>query len=320
MVRFFAILLVFLSMSGSVIAQSVEVVPTQGKVTAIIQTEAGSYIETTRGTFLLTEDAQCEAQICLTADVIRGLPERAPKGALPDGFVATADNGDIRKAWYGRPTDRYKHGVLGDAIEGGSLVVEMNDGSQREFVLPENQVFEDITPRIHDLDFNGTNEVVAIRSSQTGGAAVVVYGLIDGEVAEVAASSENGLRNRWLNIVGVMPQEKSSTSSIYFVRTPHINGRLNRLEVGQNGSKDVDLKQNNFSNHIIGSRELGLSLLDLGNQPRMLIPSQNRQTLRQLLSPQFDVSLPGRISHALIALDNSLITATESGQLVVIFD
>jgi len=318
--RLFAALAISLSLAGASNAQSVEVVPTQGKVKAIIQTDAGSYVETTRGTYSMTEGSQCAAQICLTADVIRGLPERAPDGALPDGFIATAGSGDIRKAWYGRPTDRYKHGVLGDAIEGGSLVIEMSDGAQKEFVLPENQVFEDITPRIHDLDFDGANEVVTIRSSQTGGAAVVVYAMNDGNLNQIAASSENGLRNRWLNIVGILPDKQQSKSSIFFVRTPHINGRLNRLEVGQNGFKDVDLQANNFSNHVIGSRELDLSLMDLKNGPRMLIPSQNRQTLRQIIEPQVDIPLPGKISHALIKVGKSLVTATEDGDLLVIFD
>lgn len=318
--RFLTALALTLSLSGAVRAQSVEVVPTQGKVTAIIQTDAGSYVETTRETFAITEDADCKGNICLTADVIRGLPERAPDGGLPDGFVAVSESGDIRKAWYGRPTERYAHGVLGDAIEGGSLVIGLSDGTQKEFVLPENQVFEDITPRIHDLDFDGTNEVVTIRSSQTGGAAVVVYEMVEDKLVQIAASSENGLRNRWLNIVGILPQKQQSKSSIYFVRTPHINGRLNRLDVGTNGSKDVDLSQNNFSNHVIGSRELGLALMDLGDRPRMYIPSQNRRVLRQLFDPQSEISLPGKTIHALIALDNSLVTATDAGDLVVIFE
>lgn len=320
MSRLLTAIALVLSLSGVAHAQTAKVVATEGKVVAIVQTDAGSYVETTRGTFAITENAQCEAQICLTAGVIRGLAERAPEGALPDGFVATATSGDIRKAWYSRPTDRYKHGVLGDAIEGGSLVIEMSDGGQTEFILPENQVFEDITPRIHDLDLDGSNEVVTIRASQTGGAAVVVYALSDGDLVEVAASAENGQRNRWLNIVGILPQVSDSKSSIYFIRTPHINGRLNRLDVGTNGSEDVDLKQNNFSNHVIGSRELALGLLDLRKEPRMFIPSQNRRNLRQIFDPKSEIALPGKTNHALIALENSLITATEAGDLMVISD
>ncbi|MEM8539664.1 MAG: hypothetical protein AAGF25_01810 [Pseudomonadota bacterium] len=320
MFRLLAALALTLSISVEAQAQSVEVIPTEGEVTAITQTPAGSYVETTRGTFAITEGSECAGKICLTPDVVRGLPERAPEGALPDGFISAARDGDIRKAWYARPTERYAHAVLGDAIEGGSLVVELNDGTQKEFVLPENQVFEDITPRIHDLNFSGTNEVVTIRSSQTGGAAVVVYGLVDGELAEVAASSENGLRNRWLNIVGVLPQKSSSSSSIYFIRTPHINGRLNRLEVGRDGSKDVDLRQNDFSNHVIGSRVLDLGLLHAGDQPHMYIPSQNRRSLRQVFNEPADISLPGKINQSLIVLDSGLLTATDQGELLLIIE
>lgn len=320
MYRLLAALAFTLALPVAAHAQSVEVIPTDGDVTAITQTSAGSYIETTRGTFAITEGSGCASKICLTPDVIRGLPERAPEGALPDGFIGTASDGDIRKAWYARPTERYAHGVLGDAIEGGSLVVELNNGTQKELVLPDNQVFEDITPRFHDLNFSGSNEIVTIRSSQSGGAAVVVYGLIDGELTEIAASSENGLRNRWLNVVGVLPHANSSSSSIYFIRTPHINGRLNRLEVGLDGSKDLDMSQNDFSNHVIGSRVLDLGLMDANNQPRLYIPSQNRRTLRQVFDRGFDIPLPGKINQSLIALDTGLIAATEQGELLLIIE
>jgi len=134
-------------------AQSVTEIATEGAVTAIVQTPRGTYAETERGTVRL-EQGDCPGGLCATPDVIRGLPQRAPEGALPDGFVDTSASGDIRRAWYGRPTDRYGHGVLGDAVEGGSLVVETATGERFELTLPETQVFEDITPRIVDLDIH----------------------------------------------------------------------------------------------------------------------------------------------------------------------
>jgi hypothetical protein len=66
----------------------------------------------------------------------------------------------IIEAEYTEPTARYAHGVLGDAVEWGALVltVDMCFGCEvkhvRQFTirLPENRVFEDIAPRIVDLD------------------------------------------------------------------------------------------------------------------------------------------------------------------------
>ena len=47
-------------------------------------------------------------------------------------------------------------------------------------------VFEDRTPRVVDLDGDGANEVVAIRSSLSEGGGVAVYGLREGRLAELA--------------------------------------------------------------------------------------------------------------------------------------
>jgi len=34
------------------------------------------------------------------------------------------------------PTPRYDHGILGDAIEYGALILKPSDGSERKFILP----------------------------------------------------------------------------------------------------------------------------------------------------------------------------------------
>ncbi|MCR9123640.1 MAG: hypothetical protein NXH91_15350 [Phyllobacteriaceae bacterium] len=297
-------------------AQAVTAIETEGAVTAIVQTPRGSYAETERGT-LRIEPGDCNAGICLVPDVIRGLPQRAPEGALPDGFVATAAAGEIRRAWYGRPTDRYAHGVLGDAIEGGSVVAQTSNGTIVEFVLPDTQVFEDITPRIRDLDGNGANEVITIRASQSGGAAIAIYGLRGGELVEIASSRENGRPNRWLNIAAIVPAGSGEGgSTIIGVRTPHIGGRLFTVTMAANGTitERNDIARN-LSNHLIGSRELGLSAV-LGGDA--FIPSQDRRSLRAPLSGATDIALPAPIDKAIIATGNRLVTATEDGVLLVI--
>ncbi|MBO6639451.1 MAG: hypothetical protein JJ920_11110 [Roseitalea sp.] len=304
------------ALSSPSAAQTVTAVETEGAVTAIVQTPRGSYAETERGT-LRIEPGDCDGGICLSPGVIRGLPVRAPDGALPDGFVATAPAGDIVRAWYGQPTDRYAHGVLGDAIEGGSLAAETLDGNAVEFVLPEQQVFEDITPRIRDLDGDGTNEVITIRASQSGGAAVVIYGLRAGELVEITSSSENGRPNRWLNIAAIVPAGTGEGgSTIVGVRTPHIGGRLFTVTMAADGSvtERNDIARN-LSNHLIGSRELGLSAVLDG---RLYIPSQDRRSLRAPLSDAADIALPAPIDKAIIAVAGRLITATQDGQLLVI--
>lgn len=322
MKRLLCALLVLVSTTAAD-AQSVTEIATEGAVTAIVQTPRGTYAETERGTVRL-EQGDCPGGLCATPDVIRGLPQRAPEGALPDGFVATAASGDIRRAWYGRPTDRYGHGVLGDAIEGGSLVVETTDGTRVELVLDEALVFEDITPRIVDLDGDGSNEVVTIRASQTGGAAVALYGLRGAELSEIAASAEIGRPNRWLNIAAIVPAqvagEMSNGSTIVGVRTPHIGGRLFFLTMATDGTvRERSDVTRGLSNHVVGSRELGLSaLVQTGGGAELYIPSQDRRTLRAVFGRGGDIALPGAVDKAIVALGNRLVTATEDGALLVI--
>ena len=57
----------------------------------------------------------------------------------------------IAAARYTEPTDRYAHGVLGDAIEWGALELTFADGRVSTFTLPKDHVFEDVAPRLADL-------------------------------------------------------------------------------------------------------------------------------------------------------------------------
>src|SRR6056297_1279584 len=77
---------------------------------------------------------------------------------------------DIAAARYDSPTTRYAHGVLGDAVEWGALVLSLSNGEERRFTLPASRVFEDIAPRLADIDLDGTPEVVTVEASLANGA------------------------------------------------------------------------------------------------------------------------------------------------------
>jgi hypothetical protein len=289
-------------------------------VTAIQSSDAGTFVIIGAETFRL-KACETAAGLCLSTEAPPKQLRKLPAGGLPDGTVAISASGDIRQAWYARPTTRYAHGVLGDAIEGGSLIVATRNGNRREFVLPEAQVFEDITPRIHDLDGDGQNEVIAIRSSKTGGAAVVLYGLRDGVLTELGESTENGRPNRWLNIASIVDGSEGGPATIYAIRTPHIGGRLFSLTYSGGGVSEQNDIASDVSNHIIGSRELGMSATgDFGGDGKVefVVPSQDRMRLRFPLSDRPDIALPEAIDKAIVFLDGRIVTATEAGRLLVI--
>lgn len=288
-------------------------------VTELHQDTSGSFVKVGEETFQLLA-CDTPAGICLQTMPEKAISKLVPSHVLPDGHIAIAEAGDIRNAWYGQPTDRYDHGVLGDAVEGGSLVVVTEDRKELEFELPEDQVFEDITPRIHDLDGDGKNEVIAIRSSQTGGSAVAVYGIRDGDLAELGASSENGSPNRWINIAGII-DNGDGTATVYAVRTPHIGGRLFSLTYADGKVTESDTIATDISNHVIGSRELDLSAvgdIDGDGKDDLVLLSQDRTRLRFPLNDQPDIAIPATIDKAMIILNGRVVTGTTDGKLLAI--
>ena len=76
----------------------------------------------------------------------------------------------ITSANYADPTDRYDHGILGDALEWGTLEVDFDDGRKRRFILPKERVFEDLEPRVVDLDGDGVPEVITVETHINFGA------------------------------------------------------------------------------------------------------------------------------------------------------
>lgn len=227
---------------------------------------------------------------------------------LPDGRVAiNADDGDIHSAWYEKPTARYGHGILGDRIEAGALVVKRRDGGTVSLTLPDDEVFEDLYPRLADLDGDGTTEVVAIRSALSDGASVTVYGLREGRLVERAGTGFIGLANRWLNIAGIARFSGTGFREIAYVRTPHIGGTLFLYRFADGRLRQI-ASLDGFSNHQIGSRELRLSAvadLDGDGKMELALPSDDRATLRIVglsengLSELASVKLPARIDKAI---------------------
>ena len=100
---------------------------------------------------------------------------KLPDGALPDGKVATG-KGEIARAWLAEPVTRYDHGILGDKIEAGSLVIETRDGKRQTVRLKGDAVFEDLEPRLADLDRDGHDEVIVVKSYLKHGSALAVIG------------------------------------------------------------------------------------------------------------------------------------------------
>ena len=232
------------------------------------------------------------------------------RNGLPDGRVdTTEERGDIEEAWYSEPTRRYRHGVLGDAIEAAALKVRTFRGETYTFRLPSTEVFEDITPRIADLDGDGTNEVISILSSRQDGASVAVFGLVGNAFVKKAQSKFIGRSNRWLNIAGIDHFASRRAKQIAIVETPHLAGVFKLLFISTTSSQLLsNTRVPGFSNHQIGSRELRLSAvgnLDNDGLADLVLPSLDRRLL-YIISPTrrgvkllSRIELPARVNRAI---------------------
>lgn len=224
-------------------------------VTALRQVDGDVFVEAGRW----YRAVPCNDGVCLEAG--RPPADRPARDGIPGGMVATAPGPGIAGAWYVEPTDRYDHGILGDRIEAGGLTVVDNRFNQATVSLDETEVFEDLTPRIADIDGDGRNDVVVIRTTIGVGAAIAVYGFdADGTFGELAAIAPIGLTHRWLNIAGIADFNGDGRLDIALVKTPHIGGRLEFWTM-QGGELRLLAAAEGFSNHAIGSTELGMSAI-----------------------------------------------------------
>ncbi|MEE9375624.1 MAG: hypothetical protein V3V04_04755 [Rhizobiaceae bacterium] len=205
------------------------------------------------------------------------------ENGLPDGGIAIASpEHKIHSAWYSKPTTRYGHGILGDAIEAGGLSVKLVSGSVIEFTLPLHQVFEDITPRLHDLGTTGELNIITILTDVELGASLAVFAIVNNELKLIDQTPYIGRSHRWRNVAGIADFDGDGNLQIAEVVTPHIGGTL-KFWTWKKDKLVVSGEMMGFSNHFIGSREQELSTIedfDGDGVSDIALPSADRKSLR----------------------------------------
>lgn len=217
---------------------------------------------------------------------VDALPKpEAPEGALPDGRVATGTR-DVARAWLAEPTGRYDHGILGDKIEASSLVIEARDGKRHTVRLKGDAVFEDLEPRLADLDGDGRDEIVVVKSYLKQGSALAVVALRKerdvGRYEIVAETPPLGGPHRWLNPAGIGDFNGDGKTDIALVRQPHVVGEL-ELWSWADGRLRRTAALPGVSNHIAGDRALHMSAaadFDGDGVLDIALPSLDRDRLR----------------------------------------
>ena len=190
---------------------------------------------------------------------------------LPENLVARDEAQGIT-AQYVDTTLRYSHGILGDNIEAGGLLVTKK-GVDFYYQLDAASVFEDLQPRLKDLDNDGELEFLTIQSSLTEGASVAIFKIIDNKLQLYAKSAFIGTPYRWLNIVAMDDLDNDGKTEIAWIQTPHIGGVLRIGRIEKNILTVIDEKSG-VSNHRIGSRNLCLSVVtQTSGQKKIFVPN-----------------------------------------------
>ncbi len=191
--------------------------------------------------------------LCLLTTAIQASANCNPANSdFPESLVSTPNITGIQTAWYDGATDRYSHGVLGDAIEPSILSISTSTSCETSITLDAQHVFEDIAPRLADIDNNGTAEVITVRSHQNKGAQVAIYALSTENTLELLATTPYiGTANRWLAPVGIADFNNDGLTDIAFVDRPHLAKKLRVWSYKDSELKEIASK-GGYSNHRIG--------------------------------------------------------------------
>jgi hypothetical protein len=195
--------------------------------------------------------------------------------ALVIGLTSQSAAQEIVSARYDGPTTRYPHGVLGDDIEYDTLVVRLSDGREMSARWARDIVFEDLAPRVVDVDGDGAPEVVVVESHEAQGARLAVWGLVDGSLAAKAATPFIGTRFRWLAPAAVADLDGDGLVELAYVDRPHLAKvlrvwRYEALNTGQVGLTEV-ATLDGVTNHRIGWDYIAGGLRDCGQGPEMVL-------------------------------------------------
>jgi len=185
--------------------------------------------------------------------------------AMALGAGAPAAAQQIVAADYSEPTDRYGHGILGDAIEWGALDLTLSDGTRVTLRLPQTRVFEDTAPRLADLDGDGAAEVVVVETDMALGASLAVYG----PAGKIAATPYIGRSNRWLAPLGSADLDGDGHVELAYIDRPHLAKTL-RIWRYRDGRLTHVADLAGLTNHRIGERDIAGGIRDCGQGPEII--------------------------------------------------
>ena len=191
----------------------------------------------------------------------------------------------MTSAEFAEPTRRYAHAVLGDDVEYAAMILHRSNlqaGAalradavlRREQItvhLPLTRVFEDLAPRLVDLDQDGAPEVMVVESDAQKGAQLAIY---DANGTKVAATPHIGTRFRWLAPIGAADLDGDGYMEIAYIDRPHLAKTL-RIWRFRDGALEPIVSTPGLTNHSIGEDFITSGIRDCGHGPEIVTANAN---------------------------------------------
>ncbi len=178
------------------------------------------------------------------------------------------------KAVFDLPTDRYGHAVLGNTPEWGRLCVS-RDSLTHCIELPQHQVFEDLVPRLVDVDLDGDLDAVVVESDQSYGASLVVYLWREAGLIRVSTPAI-GTRYRWLAPVAVADLDQGGQIELAFIDRPHLAKTLRVFRYSDQALHEL-ASLPGLTNHRIGDDFIVGGVRDCGGDLKLITADSDWQ-------------------------------------------
>lgn len=183
------------------------------------------------------------------------------------------------------PTNRYPHRVLGTIPEHTTLMVTLTGAPTLRITHLAPMVFEDIAPRVIDLDGDARPEVIVVESHETLGARLAIYGHApDGHFGLRAAGPFIGQRFRWMAVIGAADLDGDGALEIALIDRPHLAKVLRIIRVDGLQTHSVTLREiaslADVTNHRIGDEMLLGGIRDCGEGPELVLASGDYSQVR----------------------------------------
>lgn len=238
-----------------------------------------------------------------------------------DARIVVSDGGRI--AVYANATNqRYVHGIMGDDIEGSSLVVLRIIDDKLEIIqqidLEGDAVYEGLSPMWADVNEDGVQDLITTVSDSRVGSRIRAYLFMENATITVEGQAI-GQPNRWQHQLAWGAFGANGEMQLVDVLTPHGESMVRFYEF--TGTELTIIAEiGGYTSHTIGSRNLDMAIagdFDGDGQPEIVLPSQDRTRIAGIVNDTdgarvaWELPLDGTLISNLAAVntDNGLALA-----------